>query len=187
MAILASKETRLLVQGLGRMGRFHAGLSREYGTRVVGGVDTPHSAHGVAMSGSIAYVADLSAGLQVVDVADPASPTIVGSVDTPGQARRVEVSGGTAYVADGGRGLQVVDVSNPAYPLIVASVDMPGEAYDVAVSWRAADLVAIGCPPDLAAELGPVLVGTGEARPPRTIKVASTVIPGLDPIGDDVG
>jgi len=38
MAILADERTRLLVQGMGRMGRFHAGLSVEYGTRVVGGV-----------------------------------------------------------------------------------------------------------------------------------------------------
>ena len=38
MAILCDRHTRLLVQGLGRMGRFHAGLSRDYGTRVVGGV-----------------------------------------------------------------------------------------------------------------------------------------------------
>ncbi len=38
MAILASKETKLLVQGMGRMGQFHAGLSVEYGTQVVGGV-----------------------------------------------------------------------------------------------------------------------------------------------------
>jgi succinyl-CoA synthetase alpha subunit len=38
MAILCDESTRLLVQGMGRMGRFHAGLSLEYGTRVVGGV-----------------------------------------------------------------------------------------------------------------------------------------------------
>jgi succinyl-CoA synthetase alpha subunit len=38
MAILCDKETKLIVQGMGRMGTFHAGLSREYGTRVVGGV-----------------------------------------------------------------------------------------------------------------------------------------------------
>jgi succinyl-CoA synthetase alpha subunit len=38
MAILCDASTRLLVQGMGRMGRFHAGLSIEYGTRVVGGV-----------------------------------------------------------------------------------------------------------------------------------------------------
>lgn len=38
MAILCDKETKLIVQGMGRMGTFHASLSREYGTRVVGGV-----------------------------------------------------------------------------------------------------------------------------------------------------
>ncbi len=38
MAILCDKNTRLLVQGMGRMGRFHARLSIEYGTQVVAGV-----------------------------------------------------------------------------------------------------------------------------------------------------
>jgi succinyl-CoA synthetase alpha subunit len=38
VAILCDKGTRLLVQGLGRMGQFHARLSREYGTQVVAGV-----------------------------------------------------------------------------------------------------------------------------------------------------
>src|SRR5262245_44763453 len=38
MAILCGKETRLLVQGMGRMGLFHARLSKEYGTQVVAGV-----------------------------------------------------------------------------------------------------------------------------------------------------
>ncbi len=38
MAILANKDTRLLVQGMGRMGQFHAKLSLEYGTQVVAGI-----------------------------------------------------------------------------------------------------------------------------------------------------
>jgi succinyl-CoA synthetase alpha subunit len=38
MAILCDANTKLLVQGMGRMGQFHARLSIEYGTPVVGGV-----------------------------------------------------------------------------------------------------------------------------------------------------
>jgi succinyl-CoA synthetase alpha subunit len=38
MAILCDARTKLLVQGLGRMGQFHMRLSREYGTQVVAGV-----------------------------------------------------------------------------------------------------------------------------------------------------
>ena len=38
MSILCDKNTKLLIQGMGRMGRLHAGLSREYHTQVVGGV-----------------------------------------------------------------------------------------------------------------------------------------------------
>ncbi len=38
MSILCDKNTKLLVQGMGRMGQFHANLSQEYGTQVVAGV-----------------------------------------------------------------------------------------------------------------------------------------------------
>ncbi len=38
MAILCNRNTRVLVQGMGRMGSFHARLSIDYGTQVVGGV-----------------------------------------------------------------------------------------------------------------------------------------------------
>jgi succinyl-CoA synthetase alpha subunit len=38
VSILCDKNTKLLVQGMGRMGQFHAQLSVQYGTQVVGGV-----------------------------------------------------------------------------------------------------------------------------------------------------
>jgi succinyl-CoA synthetase alpha subunit len=37
MAILCDRNTKLIIQGMGRMGQFHANLSKEYGTQVVGG------------------------------------------------------------------------------------------------------------------------------------------------------
>src|SRR5690349_22853111 len=38
MSILVDKNTRLLVQGMGKAGTFHAIQCREYGTNIVGGV-----------------------------------------------------------------------------------------------------------------------------------------------------
>ncbi len=38
MSILCDKSTKLLVQGMGRTGRFHAKISIDYGTQIVGGV-----------------------------------------------------------------------------------------------------------------------------------------------------
>lgn len=38
MSVLLDRDTRVLVQGVGREGRFHAGRMREYGTKVVAGV-----------------------------------------------------------------------------------------------------------------------------------------------------
>src|SRR5947209_12026271 len=38
MSILVDKNTRLLVQGMGKAGTFHAQQCRDYGTQIVGGV-----------------------------------------------------------------------------------------------------------------------------------------------------
>ena len=38
MSVLLDRSTKVIVQGMGREGRFHAGRMREYGTQVVGGV-----------------------------------------------------------------------------------------------------------------------------------------------------
>src|SRR6185436_5713403 len=79
----------------------------------VGTVKTPSVCYGVDVSGSYAYVAEGDAGLQVIDVTDPAAPAIVGSVDTPGAPVGVAVQGSYAYVADNAAGFQVIDITNP--------------------------------------------------------------------------
>ncbi len=75
MAILCDRDTRLLVQGMGRMGQFHARLSVEYGTRVVAGVHPGKAGtpiDGVPIFDTVAEaVAETGANASVVFVPPP--------------------------------------------------------------------------------------------------------------------
>jgi hypothetical protein len=79
-------------------------------------------------------VADENFGLQVIDISNPASPTLLGTYNTPGYALGVTVSGDYAFVADQSSGLQVIDISNPASPTLLGNYDTPGSARGVTVS-----------------------------------------------------
>jgi succinyl-CoA synthetase alpha subunit len=72
VSILADKNTRLLVQGMGRMGQFHAGLSVEYGTQIVGGVHPGRggsSIDGIAVFDTVSQaVAETGADASVIFV-----------------------------------------------------------------------------------------------------------------------
>jgi succinyl-CoA synthetase alpha subunit len=86
LAILCDENTRLLVQGMGRMGQFHARLSREYGTQVVGGVhpgkggteidgipvfDTVHAAvRATGANASVIFVPPPGAADAILEAAD---------------------------------------------------------------------------------------------------------------------
>ena len=68
----------------------------------------PDLVEDVAVSGTLAYVADGDGGLRVIDVSNSAAPHEVGYYDTPGWAEGVAVSGTLVYVADGGGGLAIL-------------------------------------------------------------------------------
>ncbi len=91
--------------------------------------NTPGSARGVEVVGDIAYVADWTSGLQVLDLSvDRDSPVIVGSLSTSSQALDVKVSGATAYVADQEGGVQAIDVSVPASLVGLGAIGVPNSA-----------------------------------------------------------
>jgi hypothetical protein len=94
----------------------------------------PGYANNVDVSGNYAFVAAGSAGLMVVNVANPYAPVIIAALDTPGNANDVRVFGSLAYIADGASGLRIIDVANPNVPVAVGALDTPGEANDVIVS-----------------------------------------------------
>ena len=72
--------------------------------------------------------------LEIVDVHDPARPTLIGSYNTGGASFGVAVAGNYAYVADGYNGLVIVDVRNPAAPTLKGSYNTAGQSFKVAVA-----------------------------------------------------
>jgi len=81
----------------------------------------PEPGLGIALSGSLAFVADGASGLQIIDVGNPSRPVLVGNMDTPDEAEDVAVSGGLALVADLSAGLQIIDITDPSHPAISGS------------------------------------------------------------------
>jgi succinyl-CoA synthetase alpha subunit len=86
MSILVDTNTRLLVQGMGREGRFHAEQALEYGTRYVGGVN-PGRGGGAALGrplfNTVAQaVAETGANASIIFVPAPfAADAILEAVD----------------------------------------------------------------------------------------------------------
>jgi hypothetical protein len=88
---------------------------------------------GAAVRGQTAFVADQSAGLRVLDLADPAEPVEIGSLQLPGRALAVTLDGDVAYVAAREAGLRLVDITRPHAPHEIAYVDAGAAVIEVAV------------------------------------------------------
>ncbi|MFY9253553.1 MAG: Calx-beta domain-containing protein, partial [Fuerstiella sp.] len=113
-----------------------SGLSVEFAPISItqlGVFDIMGQASGVEVVGDVAYVADLSAGLVVLDISDPANITQLGVFDTPAYAQSVQVVGDVAYVADAFTGLIVLDISDPANITQLGVFDTPDFAEGVEV------------------------------------------------------
>ncbi|MFN8179231.1 MAG: T9SS type A sorting domain-containing protein [bacterium] len=101
---------------------------------VAGTYNTAGNARGIAVDGHHAFVADYSAGLQILDITNAAAPVLVGTYNTPGNAKDVAIAGDRAYVADYASGVQVINITNLAAPTLAGTYDTPGSARDVAVA-----------------------------------------------------
>ena len=139
----------------------------------ISNLDTPGSAHGVAIDTSreLLMVADGDSGLTIVDVSDPYNPQVISRVATPGFVWDVDIQGTTVYLADLSTGLDIVDASDPLSPTLVGSYSGGGlSGMDVLVSGDRAYL-AMGpngfAILDISSPSSPVLLGsfdTGNAR-----------------------
>ncbi len=93
--------------------------------KTLGSYDTAGNASDVTVVDNYAYVADGSDGVVVLDVSNPASPTLVGQYDTPGTAVQLEASGTALFVADT-TSLQILNISTPTTPTLLGSYTQSG-------------------------------------------------------------
>lgn len=81
--------------------------------------NTSGTSHAVVVVGDRAFVADGEAGVQILDVSNPAAAVHLGGFNTSGTAVDLQVDGNWAYVADSDAGLAILDVRNPSAPVRV--------------------------------------------------------------------
>jgi hypothetical protein len=120
-------------------------------------------------AGTAAVTAMGTAGIWVLDLANPAAPVRRGVYDTSGIAYAVALNdtGSLAYVADGNGGLKVVSLANPSAPTLLGSLAMTGVQRDVTVQGGLAyvadqmgRLVVVDvATPSAPHEIGSVLMG----------------------------
>ena len=96
-------------------------LGSPCGPEPVANLATPGTAEAVIVRENLAYVADGSGGLQIIDVTDPLNPFSSGALATAGYAHDLVLSGDLAYVADGEQGLRIIDIANPTAPQSLGS------------------------------------------------------------------
>lgn len=99
---------------------------------VAGTLDTPGVAYEVLVSNGLAYVADGPAGIQVVDVAHPASPQVLATIHLPGPALSLAGRMEDLFVA-GPFGVWQLDASHPSSLVVKGTSASPGQVASLAV------------------------------------------------------
>jgi hypothetical protein len=112
----------------------------ELATNVLQSLTTGFQDVALDSTGTRAVAAMGTAGVWVIDLANPAAPRVVGSYDTPGTAWGVALAGTVAYVADGSSGLRVLSLTNPSQPALLGTLSLSGVMRDIAVSGSTAYL-----------------------------------------------
>jgi hypothetical protein len=87
----------------------------------------------IVVCGNTAYITADNAGLFVIDINNPLSPSVVGSYKMPRFTYGLAVEGDYAYLANSDTGFHILDIRKPAAPALVASLKLDGEPCGVAI------------------------------------------------------
>lgn len=81
------------------------------------------------VDGNYCYCVDRDGEFVILNVSNPALPTVISSLSLPGEPQNLAIQGHTVYVACGASGLRVIDIEDITHPTVVAIVG--GTTYDV--------------------------------------------------------
>ncbi len=77
----------------------------------------------VVLRGDYAYLGQSDDGIQIVDISNPATPTVVGERPASARSGILTLDGDRLYVARGSDGFDILDLTNPIAPALLGSSD----------------------------------------------------------------
>lgn len=92
----------------------------------------PTASHGISVVGEVAYIADGSAGLRLVDVSNPYSPSLLSTFETRQHAVDVGVKNNVAYVIEY-YVMEIIDVSDPFHPTLIDTFNLSAIGREICI------------------------------------------------------
>ncbi len=89
--------------------------------QLVGLYNLPSEARDIVIQEDLAFIADTSSGLRIININNPSILFEWGSLDTNGYSHDIEIDGSTLYLADSIGWGKIIDISNPAQPVFVSN------------------------------------------------------------------
>ena len=86
----------------------------------------------IEIVGNYLYLADGSAGIQIIDITDPFNPLLAGSFPV-NMASDIFIRGNLAFIAAGQSGAMICDITNPVDPIVISSYDTAGACDNIFV------------------------------------------------------
>lgn len=99
--------------------------------KILGNCQTTGIPNDVFVKGIYVYIANGEEGLSIIDVSNPAFPSLVSSISTGNFARKVFVKDNYAYVTGGLGGLDVINVSNSSNLSFAGNYQTSGHINDI--------------------------------------------------------
>jgi hypothetical protein len=88
--------------------------------------ETRNEIYDAVALGKYAYLAVEDVGIQILDMSNPAQPTLAGVYNVEGEIEDISIADNIVYVATDSDQLQVVDVGDPSLPIKIGAYDSSG-------------------------------------------------------------